>query len=409
MKGSSRVGRNPVVIGLIPLTAGLALTFMQYKIPTIMTGLMGAFDMSAASATWLMSIFALSTTLMAIPAGSLSARFGPKRMIVFALFLAVIGSLVGIVAGELMNGNVPLLMASRAVEGAALGIVTTCGPVLIQQAAPPEHLGTSMGVWGVWGSLGSSIAAVVVPVLFSTVGFGGLWGSFAFAAVVSAAIVAFGAAGMGERTKESGLPLVEAGVCGSEDRVRPRYSELLTPDMAKFFLAFLIFNVCLLAIPSFVPTFLQRQGIDPSLAGFISTAPMLMSIAASPLYGALSDKLGRRKPLLVLEMLVMGPCTCAMFLFTGPALFAAVVLMGAVSMGALGLILSAYTALIPRPELVSMAMGVLVLVQGLGQFLGTFLIQLFLGPQLDGVLVAGVALMLMCFVAAAAFFLCRMK
>ena len=81
-------------------------------------------------------------------------------------------------------------------------------------------------------------------------------------------------------------------------------------DTLLFFAGFAAFNVCLLAVLTYVPTILQMQGFDPTLSGLISTAPMLLSVVSSPLFGAVSDRLGRTKPLLVASMLVMGPCRC---------------------------------------------------------------------------------------------------
>lgn len=50
----------------------------------------------------------------------------------------------------------------------------------------------------------------------------------------------------------------------------------------------------MLAILAFVPTILQMQGFDPTLSGIISTAPMLLSIISSPLFGVISDKIGQQ-------------------------------------------------------------------------------------------------------------------
>ena len=170
-----------------------------------------------------------------------------------------------------------------------------------------------------------------------------------------------------------------------------------------------MFNICLLAILAFVPTILQMQGFDPTFSGFVSTVPMLLSIVSSPLFGALSDVWGRCKPLLVAAMFVMGPCTCALYTDTGPLMWVAVAVMGLVGMGGVGLFLSGYVKLLPRPELASIGMGVMVLVQGIGQFLGTFFVQILLGPDLAHWGFAGGVLLTFGLAGTAALVLCRMR
>ena len=65
--------------------------------------------------------------------------------------------------------------------------------------------------------------------------------------------------------------------------------------------------------------------------------------------------------------------------------------------------------LLPRPELASIGMGVMILVQGLGQFLGTFLVQILLGPTLENWVFAGTVLMVMGLVGTVSLLLCRLK
>lgn len=253
--------------------------------------------------------------------------------------------------------------------------------------------------------MGSTIAAVVTPTVFETLGFSGLWILFAAIAACAAVLVSVAirvpqeAQGQDSAVSESDGSLAE----------KPRYREMLTRDIVLFFVGFAIFNICLLAILSFVPTILQMQGFDPTLSGLISTAPMLLSVISSPLFGVISDKIGRCKPLLVAAMLVMGPCTLALYTQTGALLWVAVVVMGLVGMGGVGMFLSGYMKLLPRPELASIGMGVMILVQGLGQFLGTFLVQILLGPTLENWVFAGTVLMVMGLVGTVSLLLCRLK
>ena len=381
--------QNPVLLGVVLLFAGIAVALIQYKIPTIMTSIMAIFSMDAATASWLMSIFTLMSIFVAIPAGYLAQRFGAKTMMIVALGIAVLGSAIGLFAKMST-----VLVASRAVEGIALTVLTTCGPIVVQKCVEADKIGATMGIWGIWGCLGSTIAAVITPGLFAAAGFSGVWVAYAVVSVVAAAVVAVVVRMPRENDLFEEIDSAASEQAGATAGISV-YKEIITKDIVLFFVGFAVFNICLLAILAFVPTILQMQDFDPTLSGFISTAPMLCSIVSSPLFGALSDKIGRVKPLLCLAMLVMGPCTFLMFNFTNALMWVAVALMGLVGMGGVGLFLSAFTKLLPRPELASVGMGVMVCIQGLGQFLGTFLVQILLGPDLSNWMFAGLVIMAM--------------
>lgn len=395
--------QSPVVLGITLLFAGVAVALIQYKIPTIMTQIMAIFAMDAATASWLMSIFTLMSIFVAIPAGYLAQRFGAKRMMIIALGIAVAGSMIGLFAK--MN---TILIVSRAVEGIALTILTTCGPIVVQKCVDAGKIGTTMGIWGIWGCLGSTIAAVITPGLFVAAGFNGVWVAYAVVAAVAAVVVAIVVRMPREHSLFEEIDEVTQSQTKAANGLAV-YREIFSRDTIFFFVGFAVFNICLLSILAFVPTILQMQDFDPTLSGFISTAPMLCSILSSPLFGVLSDKLARVKPLLCLAMFVMGPCTFLMFNFTNALLWAAVALMGFVGMGGVGLFLSAFTKLLPGPQYASVGMGVMVCVQGLGQFLGTFLVQILLGPDLTSWMFAGLVIMAMGIVGTLALALVKMK
>lgn len=394
---------NPVLVGIITLIAGTSIAAIQYKVPTIMTDLMSMFSMNAEAASWLMSIFTLVGVFVAIPTGALAQRFGAKTMMLVACGIGIIGSIFGLFAG-----TAPLLIASRAVEGIALTVLTTCGPILVRMCVAPDKIGTAMGVWGIWGNMGSTIAAVVTPTLFENAGFSGVWTAFAVVTAVAAVLLLVV---IRVPRNAASAAVADAGAAAAADEAgeRPSLRSMLNKDVLLFFISFAIFNICLLAVLSFVPTILQMQDFDPTLSGFISTAPMLLSIISSPLFGVISDKIGRCKPLLFASTLVMGPCTFVLYNETSAVLWVAVAVMGLVGMGGIGQFLSAYAKLVPDPRLASMSMGVMVLVQGVGQFLGTFLVQMLLGPDLTNWFFAGVVLMVMALVGAGCILACKLK
>lgn len=412
--------QNYLVVSLSVLAVGVTMAMVQYKVPTIMIAIMEQYAMSASGGSWLMSIFTLMMAVTAIVIGELSVRMSPKRIIVFATCLIVLGSVMGAFAP---NGIV--LLVSRGIEGIALTAVTTCGPLVIQESVAPGRIGTSMGIWGMWGSLGSAIAAFLTPLVFAFAGLTSLWLFYGALVVIATVIMCIcvrdpfkkgspvapedavnaseGASGVAQSDVTPGK------AAASHIGAKPSYRELLTKDVLLFFCGFIAFNICLLAVLSLVPSILQMRGMDVSLSGFVSTLPMIISVASSPFFGMLSDKTGKTKWLLVFCLFFLGPCTFVLYNFEGAVMWVGAVVMGVIGMGTTGLMITAFMKVISRPELATIGMGVLICVQGIGQFLGTFLVQGLLGPSFENTLLAGSVVMIIGLVGTLCTALCKMR
>ncbi|MDR1713671.1 MAG: MFS transporter [Coriobacteriales bacterium] len=404
--------QNAVLVGLVVLLVGLSVSCIQYKVPTIMTTIAPDWGLTSDASSWLMSIFTLVGIFVSLPAGGLAQRFGFKPMMLVSSGIIILGSVLGLLSGH--NGIV--LIVSRAVEGIALTFITACAPIAIQQCVRPEKIGTAMGLWGCWGNGGAVIAALLTPQIFGLAGFTGVWVVFAVFAAVAAVV-------FGLLVKQPRLGNLSAGTAPDADpqqpeaaaklavsspaagafasspaasspAAKPRYSELAKKDVALYLTGFVVLNIIMLAMLGMLPSVLMlpEKGFSMELAGFASTLASLLALVSTPLAGIIADRMGRIKPLLLGTFAVLGPCLLLMYTQTGALFWAGAVLLGAVGFGSVGLFIAGWMQVVPRPELVPLAMGVLTFVQCLGQFLGTFLVSLLLGPDLGNWLVTGIAL-----------------
>jgi MFS family permease len=408
LKGMSMKKQNHFVVGIVLLLMGTSAALVQYKIPSIMPWVRELFAMSATEASWLMSIFTFVGIFIALPTGGLAQRIGAKKVIFIGSGAVVLGSLLGAFAG-----SAPVLIVSRAIEGIALTIITTCGPILVQRTVSPDRIGTAMGIFGIWGSMGAVVAGVLTPLLFEAAGYRGVWFIYAGFAAVAALLLLVFVRDPDSHTKASLKPESLEVRAGSDDILskesKPHYRELLTKDLLLFFASFICVNLILLAILSYMPSILQMQGFNPALSGFVSTLPMLLGLVSAPAFGMLSDKLGRRKPLILLTLVVTGPCALLLYTNTGVVMWIAAIVMGLLGMAGTGLFLAAYVKLIPRAELVPAGMGLLVLLQGVGQFLGSYLAQMLLGPDLTNWFFAGAWLLVIGLLGSLTMALCRLR
>ena len=395
-RGNERGYMSSVGVGTVLFLVATSVTMCQYKIPTIMVDIMGRFQIDAGVASWLMSIFTFVGIIVAIPTGFLAKRIGPKKMIALAVVINVIGQ-----AGGAFAANVWVLLLTRAFEGVALVFTVASAPLLIQHVVAPSRIGTSTGIYMLGGMLGATIGGVLTPTLYYSVGYMGLWLTFAAIAAVSGIIFLV-------YIRRDVSPLEDASEESNSDdadgwKVFFRLNTLL------FYAPFAIFQLVLLTILSYSPVSLQQQGMSAALSGVVSTLPMLLAIISSIAFGAISDKIGRCKPLCILGMLLLGPCCYIMLNCSGPVMWTALFIMGLTSMGTPTVFVAAYPTVLGKPELMSVGMGVLLLVQSLGQFLGTFVSSALLGPFLDQWVLCGTVACALALVGTLCVAVCKFK
>lgn len=382
-----RAYQNVLLVSLVIMFVGLAAACTQYKASTLITAIAPDFNLSGSQASWIMSIFTLIGIFVALPSGSLAQRLGFKKAIFVSLCVMIAGSLIGLFSCQ--NGIV--LIASRAIEGAALTCITACAPIAIRECVAPEKMGLANGIWGCWGNGGAVVACLLTPQIFQIAGFAGVWTVFAiFTAVVAAVFMLV----IKVPAKDISIGEVYEEISAQADS--GSYKEFLRKDNVLFLFSFVCMNIIMLAILGMLPSILQlpEKGFDMSSAGFATTLASLLSLASSPTLGALADKMGRVKPLLFVTLLVLGPCLFVMYTQTGIMFWIATCVMGLLGLGCIGLLVAGWMQLMPRPEVVAKGMGLFTIVQCLGQFLGTFFVQLLLGPTLESYLLAGIVLMI---------------
>jgi MFS family permease len=396
--------KNHLAVAIVMLLFGTSIATAQYKVPSIMPAIMEQLSLDANAASWLMSIFTFVGIILALPTGVMVKKFGPKNMLLAGGGIMVIGSLIGA-----FSQAPAMLITSRGIEGIALIFTTICGPLAVQKYVAPEKIGSATGIWALWVCLGSELGGTLTPALYRMTGFTGVWIIYAAAAAVTALVLfAF--------LKEPGQPILndiadattEANAQRDSEQ-KASYAALFKPNTLLFMAGFMIFNLVLLAMLAFAPTFMQINGVDPTLSGFVSTLPMLLAIISSPLFGYLADKTGNTKLLITLAMIVMGPCAFIMLTNVGILMWVAAIVMGLIGLGGPVMFLVSLGIVVGKPELMAIAMGFLMLIQSLGQFLGTALTPLLLGADLSNWTFTGIVIMIIGFVGALCVFVVNYK
>lgn len=400
-----REHQNWLIVSLCFFLVAFCITLMMYKIPTIMIQLMELLSVSAATAAWFMSVFTFTGIFLAIPIGFLIKGIGVRKVVIVSGFLAAFASIAGSFAPEVGFACVPLLIVTRGLEGLSfVGIIASI-PIMIQMCIIPSRVGTSTGIFMLGGMLGAMGGGVITPTVFAASGFAGLW--IAYAAFMALSTIVFMVYVRFPRQEQEGaFPESKAATRSSSVSI---YGVFFKPNTLLFFLGFAAFQILLLSVLTYAPTALQQCGMSPAMSGFVSTLPQLISIVTAIAFGAIADAIHRTKPLVIIGMIAMAICAPAALVTDTPVLWAILVAMGLLAMGVPTVVMAAYPKLLADPSKLTVGMGVMMLVQSLGQFLGSLIPSIVLGPDLSNWTVCSIVLFLLGLAATACFVASKFK
>ena len=361
--GQSAVPSYAWVILFVALLAGVSAPLNQFKVPPLMPVLMQRFQLDLSTAGLLMTIFAITGFILALPAGVILQRLGPKAAGLIALGCLVVGSALGA-----LSNSAELLLATRLVEGAGMGLIAVVAPALISIWFPPEKQGRPMGIWATWVPLGSLIIFNVAPAVESSAGWQAVW--WIGAAFGLVAFILYWLLVRLPPSFATGQPL-EA----QSRRLEPAPSlrqALAGRNIWLLGISFASFNLILIGVVStYFPTFLtSERGYNLGSASFITSIPSLVVVLSAPLAGWLLDRMGVRKPFLVIPSIVMALFMLFPFSLNGWQIPVAMILLGILA----GFIPTATFSAVPEvmnnPQLAGIGMGVIMLGQNFGQLLG---------------------------------------
>lgn len=388
-----------MVVGLALLFVGVSITVVQYKVPSILESVMATYGMTSSTGSWLMSIFTMMGIFLSLPSGSLAKRFGPKNMMLAGCAVIVAGSVVGALATSAW-----LMIASRAVEGVAFVFISVAGPMAVERYVDDGHKGTVNGIWSLWICLGSFAGSTATPMVFEALGLTWTWLAYAGIVVVAAVVLAIAV-----RVPKGKTLDVAVEEEPEEKATLKDYAALLSLNTVLFLFAWLVFNILILAVLSYAPTFLQSQGMNASLSGLASSLPGILAIASSLVVGKLVDKTGRTKVFFVVAMAVSGPATLLMLTQSGPLLWVGAALVGLVGYGAPVACLAALPQIAGKRELFAAVMGCYALIMCLGEFLGSLVTPMLLGPDMANWTFCGAVMLGLGIAGAVAVALCKFK
>jgi SHS family lactate transporter-like MFS transporter len=275
--------------------------------------------------------------------GMLADRYGRRPVLMFNILSFSVIELACAFAPSLS-----VLLVLRALFGIAMGGEWGVGAALAFETLPKEGRGAFSGILQEGYALGSILASAAFALFFQRIGWRGLFILGAMPAVLVFYVQA--------RVAES--PVWLAGARKREARAAMGSAAPAVPHNLMAFLPTFLFLILLMtAFMSFshgtqdvYPTFLAVQAkLSPGTIGLIGILYGLGSIAGGFVFGALSEKWGRKRAIVTAALLAIPVIPLYAYGHSAIALGAGAVLMQFMVQGAWGVVPAYLTELSPAP------------------------------------------------------------
>jgi predicted MFS family arabinose efflux permease len=348
------------VILAVTYIASVAAVLNQMKVSALIPLLQTAFRVNLGAAGLLMSVFAVTGTVLSLPSGVVVQRLGLKAAGMTAMSCVVAGCIVGALSPSFV-----VLLCSRSLEGIGFALIAVVAPTSIAMWFPRAKVGTPMGIWSTWAPLGTALSLAVAPPLARAMGWRAVWwsgGAFAAACLLLLAVF-LRARQSPDEAQAPAAARAEKGP-GIAAALKNRHIWLLTITMTSF-------SFGLGATFTFLPTYFARvRGFTLERASLMTSVPMIVLMIVSPLAGIALGRIGRHKLALSISILLMGVMVLLPFRIAATWIPVWAVLIGIILAFIPTVCFSVAPAVMGKPELASYGLAALILGQNLGVLIG---------------------------------------
>ena len=154
---------------------GLGLSFFGayqlFKLPIVQPLLLDLYGYDRTLAGGFTSVYAFAGLLLSIVLGKLMQSEGPRRLVLGGLLIMVAGNVLSLAA--IADGW--LVLAGRALEGAAFAVFAIAGPTLANQSASPKTLPFIFGATAAWIPVGQICATLLAQPALAANTWQALW------------------------------------------------------------------------------------------------------------------------------------------------------------------------------------------------------------------------------------------
>ena len=345
-------------LAALVVAVGVTCALHVGKLPVAIPVLRESLGLSLVQAGFLLSLVQLAGMTLGLVVGLMADRLGPRRVMLAGLLLLATGSALGALAP-----NVHVLLATRVIEGMGfLSAVLPAPGLLRQRVHHAPTLSRSLGWWGAYMPLGTSLALLLGVPLLSSVGWRWAWLLLALLSLLAAAGLA--------KWVTPDAPAQSASGTGA---LGPRLRRTLrAPGPWLMALAFFLYSGQWLAVIGFLPTIYHQAGYTGIMVALLSALAAGINMLGNIGGGWWLARGARPGAVLTVAYLVMGVGAWVAFGAEGHPVVQYIAVLAFSGVGGLipGTLFGLAVKLAPDNETVSTTVGWMQQFSALGQFLG---------------------------------------
>jgi nitrate/nitrite transporter NarK len=377
------------------LTLGFLATFnvhlLLFSYSPLVPSIAAELTLTNAEAGFLFSVSILTLMVFRIPWGILFDRRGFRKTMTLALLLMGVFGLARGFAVDYVS-----LLVAQFFLGVGLSGVIPAIPRLVSCWFPREKIGLATGICLAGFTIGDFVALSFTPLLVSV--FGGFRMVFQVYGAWCLLLVAL----WWKFAQETETPSESS----PKTSLRGEFAKLLKNRLV-WVLTGLYFCAggCYDTLLVWLPTVMQSRGLDALSASFVASMLPAGFLFSAIVVGAFSDRLGLRKPFVLVMGAASGPVVFLTGIIAGLPVYVIAFLAGLFTVGVLTIILAIPVETPSLSHSLSSVLGIVASVGNLGSFVlptlvgqlrdvsGTFLLpMLMLAVVGEGMLALGLLL-----------------
>jgi MFS family permease len=339
------------------LGAGVICAFQVGKAAIAVPLVRHDLNLSLSFASWLVSAYAALGALAGLAIGIGVTRVSPRAVAIGGMALLVVASCLGATA---TSGE--WLLVTRVIEGFGFIPAVIAMPSLIRAVSAQRDDDVVMSIWSSYVPIGMVIIMLAGPWVAAG-GWRLLWLGNGVLAILYAGVLALVAPRVPVRSQSGSR---RSALDNARDMLRLRGPVLLA-------LSFCLYTIHYHALVGLMPTLMiDRLGLSITTAGALVALTIFFNAVGNLSAGWL-NRIGI-PPWMLLAIAFVLMATMSLGIFSPYAPAALVAALACISIGFSGVVpgsvfvcAPAYT---PRPELLSVTLGVIVQASTIGQFLG---------------------------------------
>lgn len=283
-ESSTTAGWHPYFLAFYSYFA-FAILFQTY--PPLFDALRDEFGVTRQQTSLAMALFLAPLVVFAVPAGLVVDRFSVRRVGRVAFLLMTLGALVSASASSF-----PVLLAGRVVSGMGGGLLIITVLKVITQTFSKERLGLALGAFATGLPVGTGVAFNLLHLLERSSG----WRATALAG----ALITMSAFFVFDRLLDERNPGGQRGGRSMNMTLVFRNKEVWRIAVVTVF-----GYMAIIAFTTWVPsTLVGYAGIPIRVGLALASLLLIVDIPFAPLWGILSDRLGKRKVFVVMAFVI---------------------------------------------------------------------------------------------------------